>query len=52
MKGMGNSGAGPTDFQDSTAFEALLGFTYINDKLRFVEMIDAIKSELDMMDNE
>jgi 23S rRNA maturation mini-RNase III len=52
MKGMSNSGAGPTDFQDSTAFEALLGFTYINDKLRFVEMIDAIKSELDMMDNE
>lgn len=53
MKGMmgKNGGAGAADFQDSTAFEALLGYTFISNKQRFVEMIDAIRTELDEMDN-
>lgn len=42
-------GAGAADFQDSTAFEALLGYTFISDKHRFVDMIDAIRIELDEM---
>ena len=46
-----NGGAGAADFQDSTAFEALLGYTFISNKQRFVEMIDAIRTELDEMDN-
>jgi 23S rRNA maturation mini-RNase III len=50
MKGMSNSGGGATDFQDSTAFEALIGYTYINDKNRFVEMMNALKRDLDKMD--
>ena len=37
-------------YQDSTAFEALLGYTYINDKFRFIEMISWMKLELDKMD--
>ena len=41
---------GESMYQDSTAFEALLGFTYINDKVRFTEMISWIKLELDKMD--
>lgn len=50
MKGMGKTGgAGAADFQDSTAFEALLGYTFISDKHRFVDMIDAIRIELDEM---
>lgn len=52
MKGMSKAGGGASDFQDSTAFEALLGYTYISDKVRFVEMMDAIKIELDKMDDE
>ena len=41
---------GESMYQDSTAFEALLGYTYINDKVRFTEMISWIKIELDKMD--
>ena len=41
---------GESMYQDSTAFEALLGYTYINDKVRFTEMISWIKLELDKMD--
>lgn len=41
---------GESMYQDSTAFEALLGYTYINDKVRFTEMISWIKLELDRMD--
>jgi len=36
-----------TAYQDSTAFEALLGYTYIRDKNRFNEIINWVKSELD-----
>jgi len=36
-----------TAYQDSTAFEALLGYTYIRDKDRFNEIIDWVKTELD-----
>jgi 23S rRNA maturation mini-RNase III len=50
MKGMSKSGGGATDFQDSTSFEALIGYTYINDKIRFVEMMNALKNDLDKMD--
>ena len=41
---------GESMYQDSTAFEALLGYTYISDKNRFTEMIRWIKDELDKMD--
>jgi ribonuclease III family protein len=41
---------GESMYQDSTAFEALLGYTYINDKVRFTEMISWMKLELDKMD--
>lgn len=37
-------------YQNSTAFEALIGYTYISDKVRFNEMISWIKLELDRMD--
>ncbi len=42
---------GESIYQDSTAFEALLGYTYINDKVRFIEMISWMKLELDKMDS-
>ncbi len=43
-------GANATAFQDSSAFEALLGYTYICDKHRFSEMINWMKKELDELD--
>lgn len=52
MKGMSTAGGGASDFQDSTAFEALIGYTYISDKVRFMEMMDIIKLELDKLDDE
>ena len=42
---------GESAFQDSTAFEALIGYVYICDKNRFYDMISWIKLELDRMDN-
>ncbi len=42
---------GESMYQDSTAFEALLGYTYISDKVRFTEMISWMKLELDKMDS-
>ena len=51
MKGTQSTSSGASNFQDSTAFEALLGYTYISDKVRFMEMINAIKLLLDEMDN-
>ena len=50
MKGVQGTRNGASNFQDSTAFEALLGYTYISDKVRFMEMINAIKIQLDDMD--
>lgn len=44
-----NSG-GASAYQDSTAFEALLGYTYICDKRRLHEMIHWITLELDELD--
>ena len=41
-----------TAYQDSTAFEALLGYAYISDKRRFNEMIGWIKLELDALDGD
>ncbi len=41
---------GASAYQDSTAFEALLGYTYISDKNRLHEMINWIKLELDKLD--
>lgn len=43
-------GANATAYQDSSAFEALLGYTYICDKHRFSEMINWMKKELDELD--
>ena len=42
---------GASAYQDSTAFEALLGYTYISDKHRLHEMISWITLELDELDN-
>ena len=42
---------GESMYQDSTAFEALIGYTYISDKVRFNEMINWIRDELDKMDD-
>jgi 23S rRNA maturation mini-RNase III len=44
-----NSG-GASAYQDSTAFEALLGYTYICDKDRLHDMIHWITLELDELD--
>ena len=41
---------GASAYQDSTAFEALIGYTYISDKHRLHEMINWIKLELDELD--
>merc|ERR1739845_215311 len=46
------NGRGASAYQDSTAFEALLGYTYISDKHRLNEMISWIKLELDRMDSD
>jgi 23S rRNA maturation mini-RNase III len=51
-KSTGNSGGGASAFQDSTALEALFGYTYICDKQRFSEMIEWMKSELDELDKQ
>ena len=37
-------------YQDSTAFEALLGYVYISNKERFIEMVRWMKLELDELD--
>ena len=42
---------GESAFQDSTAFEALIGYVYIQDKMRFNDMMNWIKLELDEIDN-
>lgn len=47
-----NSSGGASAYQDSTAFEALIGYTYISDINRFNEMISWIKLELDELDSE
>lgn len=46
-----NSGGGVSAYQDSTAFEALLGYAFISDKERFNEMISWVKKELDELDS-
>mmetsp|Transcript_2813 Transcript_2813/g.5258 ORF Transcript_2813/g.5258 Transcript_2813/m.5258 type:complete len:161 (+) Transcript_2813:863-1345(+) len=43
---------GPEVYQDSTALEALIGFTYLTDKNRCVEIINFLSEELDRIDNE
>lgn len=45
-----NNSGGASAYQDSTAFEALIGYTYISDKKRFNEMMTWIQTELDAMD--
>ncbi|KAL3757877.1 hypothetical protein ACHAWU_002797 [Discostella pseudostelligera] len=45
-----SKGANASAYQDSSAFEALLGYTYICDKPRFSEMISWMKKELDELD--
>ncbi len=42
--------ANTSAYQDSSAFEALLGYTFISDKYRFNEMINWMKIELDELD--
>lgn len=50
-KGKSANSGGATAYQDSTAFEALIGYAYISDKNRFNEMISWMKKELDELDN-
>ena len=50
-KSANNSGGGVSAYQDSTAFEALLGYTFISDKDRFNEMISWMNLELDELDS-
>ena len=45
-----NNAKGASAYQDSTAFEALIGYTYITDKQRFIEIISWMKDQLDEMD--
>lgn len=47
-----NSGGNVSAFQESTAFEALIGYTYITNNHRLQEMLHWIKLELDMLDME
>lgn len=42
---------GASAYQDSTALEALLGYTYISDKNRFNDMINWMKLEFDELDS-
>ena len=44
------NGEGLSAYQDSTAFEALLGYSYISDKHRFNEILSWVNSELDKRD--
>ena len=46
-----DSGGGASAYQDSTALEALLGYTYINDKNRFNHIVNWMKLELDEIDS-
>ena len=46
-----NNSGGVSAYQDSTALEALIGYTYINDKQRFNEMMAWMKVELDELDS-
>ncbi len=41
---------GPRVYQDSTAIEALLGYVYLTDEKRCVEIMEFISAELDQMD--
>ena len=45
-----NNAKGASAYQDSTAFEALIGYAYITDKQRFNEIISWMKDQLDEMD--
>eukprot|EP01083_Nonionella_stella_P291230 991057_1 len=50
----GNSnanGAGPGAYQDSTAFEALIGYMYLTDATRCSECLAFLANELDQMDD-
>ena len=50
-KGSGSSGGNDASvYQDSTALEALIGYTYIKDTERCLEMFDFIRGELDRLD--
>lgn len=49
-KGKSANSGGASTFQNSTAFEALLGYTYMSDKQRFNEIISWMKLELDELD--
>jgi ribonuclease-3 family protein len=46
-----NSGGDVSVFQESTAFEALIGYTYITNNNRLQEMLHWIKLELDRLDD-
>ena len=46
-----NNAKGVSAYQDSTAFEALIGYTYITDKQRFIEIMSWMKDQLDEMDD-
>ena len=45
-----DEGGGPSAYQHSTAFEALIGYMYITDEERCAELMRMIGLELDQMD--
>ena len=48
----GDGGNGPTAYQDSTALEALVGYTYLTDQERCSEILNFLSQELNGMDND
>lgn len=47
-----NGGGGPEVYQESTALEALIGYSYLTDEARCLELLDFVNGELDAMDND
>ena len=45
-------GQGPGAYQDSTALEALIGYSYLTDQARCGEVLHFLSQELDVMDND
>jgi 23S rRNA maturation mini-RNase III len=50
--GKNSENGGPEVYQDSTAMEALIGFIYLTDKDRCVEIMNFLSGELDTIDGE
>jgi 23S rRNA maturation mini-RNase III len=51
-KSQTNGGQGPGAYQDSTALEALIGYSYLTDQGRCGEVLNFLSQELDVMDDD